>query len=60
MSEETIKNLSESHIEMQRLRDLSNEELVKEHLAIGSDGDDELHTEEMYSRLWADWVNQKV
>jgi hypothetical protein len=54
---ETVKTLTLWQIEADRLKSLSNEDLVKEYL-ISEDA--ELITNEMCTRLWPEWVNQKL
>lgn len=57
---ETVKTLARWQAEADRLKTLSNEDLVKEHMNMDCDADDELITNEMYHRLWPDWLNQEL
>lgn len=50
-----LEGIADSIEEMKRLRTLSNEDLIKEYLRLTGDQDDELHTNEMCSRLWPEW-----
>lgn len=50
-----LEGIADSIEEMNRLRGLSNQDLVTEYLKLTSDQDDELHGNEMCSRLWPEW-----
>ena len=50
------KNILSAIGEDKRLQSLSNEELVREYLKLGSDDDSDLHTEEMCTRLFPAWA----
>lgn len=56
---ETVKTLARWQAEADRLKTLSNEDLVKEHMNMEEE-DRELVENEMYNRLWPDWLNQKL
>lgn len=53
------RNILVAIAEGERLRLLSNEDLVREYLKLTSDQDDELHTNEMCSRLWPEWHQEE-
>ena len=53
-----VQELSAALLEEDRLRSLSNEELVKEALKVTQLGDDELVVNEMFNRLWPGWSEQ--
>lgn len=52
--QEAIERLGLAIVEQRRLRGLSNEDLCREYLSI-EDGEDDLHVEEMMTRLWPSW-----
>lgn len=58
--DEVFKRLSAACAETGRLQKLSNEELVREYLKLTSDQDDELHVDEMCSRLFPDWETAEL
>ena len=47
--------IDEALKEMDRLRRLSNQDLVVEYLRLTGEQDSELHVNEMCSRLWPEW-----
>lgn len=55
-----LEAIAESCQEMTRLRSLSNEDLCREYLKLNSDQDDELHVNEMISRLWPEWAEAEL
>lgn len=56
--DETIKRLDHDILERQRLRALSNEDLVRECLSYPSYDDADLHVEELMTRVWPGWKDQ--
>lgn len=53
------KALARDLVEERRLRGLSNEQLVTEILDFKSYDDADLHIEQMCSRLWPEWTNER-
>jgi len=53
-----FQNLKREVSEQTRVSKLSNEELCREYLKI-TDGNDEVHVNEMMNRLWPDWKDQQ-
>lgn len=59
ISDETAKNILDSIQESERLRQLSNEELVRLYLRTPED-QTELIGEEMCSRVWPEWETAEL
>lgn len=58
MDDDTIKRTDRDILERQRLRDLSDEALVRECLSSPSYDDADLHVEELMTRVWPGWKDQ--
>lgn len=54
VSDQVIEFILHDIDEGNRLEGLSNEDLIREYLKLGSN-DDELHVNEMMNRLWPEW-----
>lgn len=54
VSDHVLRNILHDIDEGNRLRGLSNEDLVREYLKLGEQ-DDELHVTEMMNRVWPEW-----
>jgi hypothetical protein len=60
VSDQVLETILHNIDEGDRLKGLSNEELIREYLKLTEDDDQDLHVEAMFDRLWPGWIEAEL